>query len=265
VIAIKLMFMLAVLVAGALGGALPLRASGELRTGRFLGLGNATAAGVFLGAGLIHMLPDADETWRSLGFDYPMAFALATLAFVLMLLFEHVLLPDSAHQAMHAPSNELFSHVIAHSHGGFEAYAVLTALSVHSFLAGAALGAQAQLAGAVVIFTAIMVHKSMAGFALGVSLVRSGLTSRRSWQLLGLFSVMTPLGVVLGASLGESLQGRAQQIAQASLQALGAGTFAYVATMDILRDELLVPGGRGSKWLLVFCGAGSMALLAIWV
>lgn len=265
VISVKLILMLAVLLAGALGGALPLRATGELRAGRFLGWGNALAAGVFLGTGLIHMLPDADAGWRALGWNYPMAFGLATLAFVLMLLFEHVVLPESAHQAMHAPSDDRFSHVEVDAHGGFEAYAVLTALSIHSFVAGAALGAQAELAGALVIFAAIMVHKSTAGFALGVSLVRSGLPRRRSWELLAVFSAMTPLGIVIGALLGEALQGGARPIVESTLVALGAGTFAYVATMDILRDELMAPGGRLSKWLMVFAGAALMALLAIWV
>jgi len=267
VISIKLILMLAVLVAGALGGALPLHATGEVRTGRFLGWGNALAAGVLLGAGLIHMLPDADSAWRALGIEYPMAFLLATCAFVLMLLFEHVLLPDSAHQAMHAPSDDRFAHMDAHTHahGGFEAYAVLTALSIHSFLAGAALGARAGLAGTLVIFAAIMAHKSTAGFALGVSLVRSGLSRQRAWGMLTIFAVSTPFGIVAGTALGETLQGDAQQVAQAVLLALGAGTFAYVATLDILRDELVAPGGRWSKWLMVCAGTGLMALLALLV
>ena len=47
--------------------------------------------------------------------------------------------------------------------------------------------------------------------------------------------------------------------------ALAAGTFAYVATLDILRDEFLEPGGRWSKWLLVSAGTGLMGLLAVWL
>ena len=47
--------------------------------------------------------------------------------------------------------------------------------------------------------------------------------------------------------------------------ALAAGSFAYVATLDILRDELLVPGGRLSRWICVASGTGLMAALARWV
>ena len=85
---IKFLFVLAVLAAGALGGALPLWRRSALGQGRVLGWGNAFTAGIFLGAGWIHMLPDAAAGWRDLGWDYPMAFALAAFGFVVMLLVE---------------------------------------------------------------------------------------------------------------------------------------------------------------------------------
>lgn len=264
-IGVKLAFALAVLAAGALGGAIPLRRSAELHASRFLGLGNALAAGIFLGAGLIHMLPDAAQAWRELGFAYPMAFLLAAGGFVLMLLFEHVLLPESAHEMVHAPSDERFAHLGDSGRGGLTAYAVLTALSVHSLMAGLALGAEPELAGALVIFLAIVAHKSTAGFALGVSLVRNRLPRRLAWSLLALFSLATPLGIGVGAALGEVPEPRLRLGFEASFLALAAGTFAYVATLDILRDEFLEPAGRLSKWLLVAAGTGGMGLLALWV
>ena len=51
---------------------------------------------------------------------------------------------------------------------------------------------------------------------------------------------------------------------EAAFLALAAGSFAYVATLDILRDEFVEPGGRFGKWLLVAAGAGSMGVLALW-
>jgi zinc transporter 1/2/3 len=266
VIEVKLGFALAILAAGALGGAIPLRRSDtHLQAGRFLGWGNALAAGVFLGAGLVHMLPDASEAWRELGFEYPMAFLLAAGGFVLMLLVEHVLLPESAHEMVHAPSDERFAHLHDTGRTGFTAYAVLIALSVHSLMAGLALGAEPELAGAFVIFLAITAHKSTGGFALGVSLVRNQLPKHLAWSLLALFSLATPLGIGIGAALGELLEGRLRLGFEATFLALAAGTFAYVATLDILRDEFLEPGGRLSKWLLVAAGTGAMGLLAVWV
>jgi zinc transporter 1/2/3 len=268
VIGIKLVLSAAVLAAGLAGGALPLWRGGDPSGGRLLSWGNALAAGVFLGAGMIHMLPDAAEGWHFLLVDYPMAYLLAAGAFVLMLLFEHVLPSESAHEAMHAHSGERFEplHQYGRSADGrASAYAVLTALSIHAFLAGIALGAQPELRAALVIFIAIMAHKTSAGFALGVSLARSPLTRRRAAWLLALFALATPAGILVGALVDEVLEGRAQRTFEALFLALAAGTFTYVATFDILRDEFPGGGSRLAKWLLVTGGVGLMGLLAIWV
>lgn len=263
-IAIKLVLTVAILLAGAAGGALPLRGAGAGGSDRLLGWGNAFAAGVFLGAGLIHMLPDANAAWVALGHHYPVAFLLAALAFVLMLLVEHVVLSETAHEMVHAPSSDRFAHLPEASHGGMAAYAVVAALSIHSFLAGLALGAEAELGGALVIFLAILAHKSSAGFALGVSLVRKHTPARLAWSLLALFAFATPAGILIGTVLGEALEGTAKRRFEATFLALAAGTFAYVATLDILRDEFAEPGGRWTKWWLVCAGTLLMGVVALW-
>jgi zinc transporter 1/2/3 len=65
--------------------------------------------------------------------------------------------------------------------------------------------------------------------------------------------------------LGDVLDGRAQHTFEAVFLALAGGTFVYVATLDILRDELHGPGSRIAKWVLVSSGLLLMALLALWV
>ena len=261
---IKLGLLLAILSAGAAGGALPLLRRGSVQSDRILGWGNSFAAGVFLAAGLVHMLPDADEIWTGLGWSYPMAFALAGFAFAFMLLVEHVLLPEQAHQEVHAPSGERFARIAEQHQDTLSAYAVLTALSIHSLLAGLALGAQPDLSRAIVISIAIIAHKSAAGFALGVSLARSPLPAAQSWRLIALFAVATPLGGLVGAFAGESLDGDLASIFEAVFLSIAAGTFIYVATFDILRDEFPAPGGRFAKWLILILGIGAMGLLAFW-
>ena len=261
-LALKLALALAILAAGAVGGGVPLR--GHRGDARLLGWGSAFAAGIFLGAGLIHMLPDAVERWNGLGWSYPGPFLLAALAFALMLLVEHVLLPDAAHELVHAPSGERFASLETHESAAIPAYTVVAALSIHSFLAGLALGAQHQLAGALVISLAILAHKSAAGFALGVSLVRHHTPRRRAWALVALFSVATPVGIIVGMAVGQALEGSVRIAIEATFLALAAGTFVYVATLDILRDELAGPG-RTTIWLLATGGVALMGALAIWV
>lgn len=264
---IKLVLLVAVLAAGALGGAIPLRRASGGAASRGLAWGNAFAAGVFLGVGFLHMLPDAAESWERLGFDYPLGPGLAALAILGMLLIEHVLPPDEAHHALHAPSAERFGATAADPHAASTAtaYAILGALGVHSLLAGLALGAQRELAGALVIFAAIVAHKTVEGFALGVGLARSALPRKRAWTLLWLFSLATPVGILIGSLADWSLDGRLRAMAEASFLALAAGTFAYVATLDILREEFHASSDRAAKWLWVALGTASMALLAIWL
>jgi solute carrier family 39 (zinc transporter), member 1/2/3 len=258
----KLVLLIALLATALLCGALPLRGRGNAP--RLLEWGNAFAAGVFLGAGFVHMLPDANAAWEQLGWHYPIGMLLAAGAIVLMLLFEHVLPPEDAHHAMHAPSADRFG-VHSDSAAATPAvYAILTALSIHSLLEGLALGAQRELRSALVIFAAILAHKSMEGFALGVSLARSAAPGVRALRLLGLFAVATPVGIVVGATVG-ALEGATALACEAAFLSLAAGTFAYVATLDILREEFHEPGGRFAKWLWVVAGASVMALLALWV
>jgi solute carrier family 39 (zinc transporter), member 1/2/3 len=264
VLGIKLVLLVALFATAFACGALPLRRANGHGPGRLLEWGNAFAAGVFLGAGFVHILPDANAAWARLGWHYPIGMLLAAAAIVFMLLFEHVLPPEDAHHAMHAPSANRFG---GHDHpaGSPRAvYAILTALSVHSLLEGLALGAQQELRSALVIFAAILAHKSMEGFALGVSLARGTAPGARATALLALFASATPVGIVAGATVG-ALEGSAQLACEATFLSLAAGTFAYVATLDILREEFHEPGGRFAKWLWVVAGAGVMALLALWV
>lgn len=260
---VKLALLLVILVAGAAGAGLPLIRR-NLNQDRLLGWGNSFSAGVFLTAGLVHMLPDADHIWTSLGWDYPMAFVLASFAFVFMLLVEHVLLPENAHEEVHAPSGERFSKISEHHDGVLSAYAVLTALSIHSLLAGLALGAQPELKQALIISVAIIAHKSAGGFALGVSLARSDLSSAQAWRMVLLFAGATPVGGIIGALLGASLEGRGGATIEAGFLSVAAGTFVYVATFDILRDEFPAPGGRLAKWFVLALGVVAMSLLAVW-
>jgi len=266
VFGLKLVLLLALLATALLCGALPLwrRGGEDAASRRLLEWGNAFAAGVFLGAGFGHMLPDATAAWAQLGWHYPVGQLLAAAAIVLMLLFEHVLPPEDAHHAMHAPSADRFGAHDEHAGPPGAVYATLTALSIHSLLEGLALGAQRELRSALVIFAAILAHKSMEGFALGVSLARRALPDARAPALLALFAAATPVGIVAGATVG-ALEGPTRLVLEATFLSLAAGTFAYVATLDILREEFHEPGGRFAKWVWVVAGVAVMALLALWV
>ena len=265
-LAIKLGFSVAIFAAGAIGGLLPLGKRRAERGSAFMSGGNAFAAGIFLGTGLIHMLGEADHTWHELGWSYPMALLLATVGFMAFLLAEHVLLPHSVHVVAHAHSGDtLPAEEIRRLSAGGTPYALLVALSIHSVIAGVALGGQAQTSGVLYIFLAILAHKTSAAFALGVGLARSELSLKRSRALVYLFALATPLGIVAGAVLGNVLRTAVGRYFDATFMAIAAGSFIYIASMDILQDEFLHAGGRLVKWLLAALAVALTALLSVWI
>jgi zinc transporter 1/2/3 len=267
--AIKLVLAAAVLAAGWLGGAFVLGRAETGREGRVLSWGNAFAAGVFLGAGLIHSLGEASGLWLDLGWDYPVAFVLAAASFCTILLFEHVLLSDDAHAMIHAHTGDP---LVDDGHGHHleparetSPTALVVALSAHSVLAGLALGAQRLLTSTLIIALAILAHKGTESLALGFAMARKKTDRRRARGSLLLFALMTPLGIVAGLAGSGLLRDRAGVTFDATVSALAAGTFLYIASMDMLQDEFLQPGSRWAKWISAVVGLALTAVLAIWV
>ncbi|MEM9175188.1 MAG: ZIP family metal transporter, partial [Myxococcota bacterium] len=90
------------------------------------------------------------------------------------------------------------------------------------------------------------------------------LPARQSWTLVALFASATPLGGLIGAILGELAEGRLSAGLEATFLSVASGTFVYVATFDILRDEFPAPGGRFAKWCVLSAGVAAMSALALW-
>ena len=135
----KLAFAAIIFLAAVVGGILPLTGRRGSPRSRFMSWGNAFAAGIFLGTGLIHMLGEAGRAWAELGWSYPMPLLLAAVGFMLFLLVEHVLLPSDAHSVAHAHSGHaLPTEEVERLTGTGIPHALLLALSIHSVIAARA-------------------------------------------------------------------------------------------------------------------------------
>lgn len=259
-----------VVFAGAFsGGWLPYSNALRDRGGHLLGRANALAAGMFLGIGMLHMLPESHELWIEFYPSYPIAFLIASAAFLMVLFFEHVALPPHRHGSVEGidhGATELTSELATHA-GRHESYAytLLVALSVHSLISGVALGTQTKVAGTMVILLALVAHKFSEGMGLGISMARNRVSPDRAVVLLLVFGAATPVGVAIGsfASGGMSTQGA--QLFGATFVAMAAGTFIYIAALDIISEEFTHGGDRGAKWLLAVAGLGIAAILALWI
>lgn len=255
ILAFKIIAFVAILLTGLAGGLLSVRLSASERSDRFFSLGNAFAGGIFLGAGLIHMLPDAQEGLKALASDFPWVMLLCAAGFLLVLVLEKVII--HSHDAV-ADSVEREAKCSLYP------YILTIVLSVHSVIAGIALGTEDTIRLSIVIFIALISHKGSAAFALGVSLVRAGIHKSRLLKIVTLFCFMTPLGIVIGSIATAAMSGRTEQIVEGVFDAVAAGTFLYVAVLAIIEEEFSLPHDRWLKFFLLTFGLGVMAVLAIW-
>ena len=240
---------LAILLVALGSGLLPQRLGTTHGGRRLLMLGSAFAAGVFLGAGLIHLLGDGQENFAELGSgDYPMALALCGIGVLFVLLIEKVA----------AASEETDAAQVR------QPYLLLSVLSVHSLIAGATLGLEGAAGAYMLILVAILAHKGFAAFSLGVSFVEAALPAPRYRRLLIFFSFTTPLGVILGTLAATALQDRTALLFEAIFDGLAAGTFLYVATMDLMSETFAERAARWGKFSSLVAGFALMALLALW-
>ena len=138
-------------------------------------------------------------------------------------------------------------------------------LSFHSLLAGIAAGVSPNVFGAA--FIAIVAHKIVAALALGSRLVKVhqgqpptelGLRTYVYWG--GSFTLITPVGILIGAAIMSDLGG----VGLGVLLGFASGIFIFIG-VDIAAKELAKPLDHLSKVAAFALGFSIMAMLALWV
>ena len=243
----KLIAVLLIFMVTAVAGVLPFYKKHGAKRFDFPA-GEAIACGVFLGAGLIHMLGDAASGFAAAGYQYPFAFLIAGISFLTLLWLEHV-------------GQELE----AHHEGTSASMAILAVvmLSIHSLLEGAAVGISSNLLTVVVLACAILAHKWAASFSLAMQINKSPLGFNVGLLLFVTFVVMTPIGILLGDAI---LHGMGNYpLLTPIFSALAAGTFLYIGTLHGLRRATMIERCCNMReFSLMLLGFGLMAVVAIW-
>ena len=236
-----------ILLTSLISVAYPIRLRAHPHHNPFLESADAFASGIFLGAALFHLLPDAIAHFAALGnHHYPLAELFCALGFLILLFLER--LSQRNFFIFTAP------------------YMIAIILIIHSLIEGAALGANTTLATAAIIFIAIIAHKSSESFALAVILNRSQLALRRIILLVGIFSIMTPIGIALGTILTSFLQVKTGQILTAGFNAFAAGTFLYMSTLHHINHHHRAEDVESlAEFWFLLSGLLVMAILAWWV
>lgn len=112
------------------------------------------------------------------------------------------------------------------------------------------------------ICVAIVIHKSIIVFSLAVKLVQSAVPPLWVAAYVGVFAMMSPIGIAIGISVMEARLTSGALI-QAVLEGLAAGTFVYITFLEILPHELNSPGKQLLKVLFILVGFSVMAALSL--
>ena len=217
-------------------------------------LGESFASGVFLGAGLFHMLPDATKGLNQLypHVSFPLANIICAAGFVFLLFMEKVLFR--------------FVQVKKENKANLFPIILTLVLSVHSLIEGTALGINHSIAGLMIIFIAIIAHKGSESYALAINLVKSHLTRNRIILIFCVFSLMTPIGIALGSLIDAMIKSNLGILLEAIFNAIAAGSFLYIATLHQFPEHHHDHSSNHFfQFLALVAGLGIMALVAIWV
>ena len=249
----KIFTIVLIIITGIVGGLFPLRKNLSKSGYSKLSFGNAFAGGIFLGAGLLHMLPDSMENFDKLGLniDYPFAALIAGIGFLFVLFLEKVLVRQKAASTLQRDGNNY-------------PFVLFLVLAIHSVIAGMSLGLEQGLASGMVIFIAIIAHKGSASFALGVSLVKASIKKPLIIKTIVFFSIMTPIGIAIGSIISSIDSNQTTIWFEAIFDALATGTFVYIAVLDIINEVFESPEKRWQKFWILLLGFLLMATIAVW-
>ncbi|MBV9576233.1 MAG: ZIP family metal transporter [Gammaproteobacteria bacterium] len=228
----------------------PLKKKAALKHTESLHLGEAIASGIFLGAAFFHMLPDAitlfDHSYGRL--TYPVPEAICVLGFVLLLFLERLSLIVSAIQPKHSIP-----------------YILTLILIIHALIEGAALGIGSTLSETILLFIAIVAHKGSESFALCITMLKHRLPLRHIVFIIIFFSLMTPLGISLGAVLNHLAVAHNGALLAGIFNAFAAGTFLYISTLHHIHFHQHEDDARGLlEFACLVFGLILMGAIAWW-
>lgn len=227
---------------------LPLRHRLKSSKADYFPAAEALASGVFLGASLLHMLPNADNRFEALHLHYPIAFLFAAVVFMFLLWLEHL-----GSEAVH------YQNISKHT---LTLLSVMM-LSVHSLLAGVALGTSLTAQAAGILLLAILAHKWAASFALAVQAANALYSTRTTFGLFAVFTTMCPMGILLGEYFTHL---PSAPLISAIASSLAAGTFLYIGTLHGLDRAVMIHRCCNLReFSLMVLGFGLMAVLAFWI
>lgn len=239
---------LLIFMASALLPVIFLKKRDGFKHGEPMTLGEAFAAGIFLGAAFFHLLPDATQSFNeySPNVGYPVPYAVCVGGIMLFFILERI-----ARSYKEARVKKMLPNM------------VMVILIIHALTEGAALGIGNTFSEVMMLSIAIIAHKGSEGFALAMVLLRHGWELKRVLRLSLFFAAMTPIGILLGANLSvfHFVQ---SELLESLFSAFAAGTFIYIATLHHLHGQSHDHQENTKSLFFVAFGVLIMGILAMW-
>ncbi len=218
---------------------------------RLLNASDAFANGIFIGAALCHLLPDAYEGFYPIYSTaaLPLTLIVALACFFLLMLGERI---SQRYESQYSTTSVAL---------------LVAVLTIHAFTAGTSLGMTQTVAIFSTLFAAIIAHKGFALFALVIYLFKRHYSNIVIRALFLFFSLITPLGIMTGTYLHHILNLSADHLFRAYFNAIAAGSFLYIGCLrHALQSPYLLDGHRQySQYMITILGIALMGLLALWI
>lgn len=213
---------------------------------------DAIAAGIFLGAALFHMLPDAIRLINPTALINPKTTMITVIAMLSM-------------SMMYGLSKALQRYRFSLTPQLLSGLLIAVLLGIHSLIEGLTLGFSTQLHVIFILFLAILFHKSAASFALANHLRYNQYTQKQSHLIILIFALLTPFGIILGNFYQQAAIHQYDNELNAIFLAITAGTFLYISFFEYLIPKYLIKKSQSKLKPLSYSFAGFMlmALLSL--
>lgn len=136
-----------------------------------------------------------------------------------------------------------------------EALVFVVALSMHSFLEGLGVSLKSGKKMRWYVF-GLVGHKWIEAFTLGISVIRSSFSPFVQFILILIYSMLTPISIILGSFIHRNLSGNRKYISDV-LNGVSAGSFFYIGFIEMINSEF-APGDSYSvnmqKMIVLFLG-----------
>jgi zinc transporter 1/2/3 len=252
------------------------------------------SAGIILGTGCIHMLPDSRTMFEESNLtNYPYADFIFGLSIILIMALEEVVnryfhkskenhhVNDNLHaNNISLTDIELQNHPAGeHCHTVnivyqqdpnlkklITLYILEFGMAFHSVIIGLALGTSSNYNVLISLSIAINFHQLFEGVALGsaISQCIDGLTWIKIFIIVLCYSLTTPLGIGVGMAVSSDSH---STFLQGIFNAVSAGILVYMATIHFIIEDYINNEATGFKKFLMFlslgCGYAVMAIIGI--